>query len=475
MGYLPENARGIGSATSPLHKTAETAPAGQGKYCTYFEVYGKYRTGKVEETTNTTYRIFLGGNNTNDYNLLRNHAYTINVTLRGKNEVDVRLENQLESANCFMVSQPSTDYSFDATVMGNGTVTPSFSWVNVYAPPIIPTPLDPDGAMLVWETGTAGSVIEPGSVKLSDDRKRISFKTSATIGAPGRIPVGGNAVIAATKGGVIIWSWHIWFTTYNPETDYDTYTTRTITHSNYNSLPSRTLKVMKVNLGAASPYCWSGDVYSIGLYYQWGRKDPIIHPANYAQENAATAFTNRAATSNAPGYEWGTMRLDGIAGCIQNPTKLTQTRITQDNLWGYANPTQNALSIQGSKSIYDPCPKGWQVAPSDTWTMFTTSTDPGTYKQNQFNVYGGKDNGWYFYCSAQGSGPTAYYPITGIRYNTGELSQPLYEGYYWSSTPIRLEANTRAYALQFGIYSVQVYPAFPAERGSAMPVRCVKE
>lgn len=90
MWYLPENCRGIGTAEDQFHKTAEKAPIGQSDMCTYIELFGRY-TIADEEPTKTTYRIYLGGNNTKDYNLLRNHAYVVNVTLRGQNVSDMRV------------------------------------------------------------------------------------------------------------------------------------------------------------------------------------------------------------------------------------------------------------------------------------------------------------------------------------------------------------------------------------------------
>ena len=90
MWYLPENCRGIGTAADQFHKTAETAPEGQGDLCTYVELFGRYTTADGQ-TTKTTYRVFLGGNNTTDYNLLRNHAYIVHVTLRGQNVSDMRV------------------------------------------------------------------------------------------------------------------------------------------------------------------------------------------------------------------------------------------------------------------------------------------------------------------------------------------------------------------------------------------------
>ena len=468
----------MGTASGQFRKTAENAPDGQADYCTYVEVYGKYRTGVTDETCNTTYRLYLGGNNIKDYNLLRNHAYTVNVTLRGQNEADMRVGTMLESANCFMVSQPSTEYMFDATVMGNGSVTPPD--VAIPSPAIVPTPLAPDGAMLVWETGAAGDVIAPGSVKLSEDRKFISFRTSGTIG--------GNALIAATQGGEIIWSWHIWSTTYDPNTDYDTYVTRTIYHRSYNSLPSREIRMMRVNLGAAGTAASPEQgVSGFGLFYQWGRKDPFIGPATVTSEQTNKPFTNLLATTNAAGYEWGIWRAstgtnsNNIPLSITKPTRMFTSAIgwfgrfcSFRNGWG--NPSTDSKTPNpkdGAKSIYDPCPKGWRVPPSDTWTMFTTSVELGTNKPAEFNVDGGWLPGFYCYYSAAGSGKTAFYPAAGGRNDTkgNWISGGLK---YWSSSGPTI-GTTSNYGCLLYVTSSMIYPQSQTSQSETYPVRCAKE
>ena len=88
--YLPENARGTGSATIQTDKAkADKLPTGQAAYCTYIEVTGRYEA--VNGTYNTTYQIYLGANNTNDYNLKRNTAYNVATTMRGIDVVDTRI------------------------------------------------------------------------------------------------------------------------------------------------------------------------------------------------------------------------------------------------------------------------------------------------------------------------------------------------------------------------------------------------
>ena len=88
--YLPENMRGTGSASNQRNKTAATAPSGQGSYCTYIEVSGAYMTANGL-TSNVVYTIFLGANNTKDYNLKRNIHYTVTTTITGQAKSDTRI------------------------------------------------------------------------------------------------------------------------------------------------------------------------------------------------------------------------------------------------------------------------------------------------------------------------------------------------------------------------------------------------
>lgn len=66
-------------------KDLEHAP----EYSTCIDVSGEYTQG--EKTTDVTYRIYLGKNNSTDFNLIRNNAYKVTVTILGINENDKRV------------------------------------------------------------------------------------------------------------------------------------------------------------------------------------------------------------------------------------------------------------------------------------------------------------------------------------------------------------------------------------------------
>lgn len=124
------------------------------------------------------------------------------------------------TSNCYLITAAG-NYSFDATVRGNGATTEGLD---------APTAIAGTSAAVVWQS--APGLIS--GVTLADGR--ISFK----IAGPG------NAVIAV-KDGAILWSWHIWY----PEAEVA-------------GLNSKTgYEVMNMNLGAM--HNTPGDVGSYGL------------------------------------------------------------------------------------------------------------------------------------------------------------------------------------------------------------------
>lgn len=87
--YLPENARGTGTATVPAEKCFSTAPRGQENYCTVAIICGTYTSGTFSQKV--SFHFYLGGDNTKDYNLLRNREYNVSVTITGANDADMRV------------------------------------------------------------------------------------------------------------------------------------------------------------------------------------------------------------------------------------------------------------------------------------------------------------------------------------------------------------------------------------------------
>ena len=94
-----------------------------------------------------------------------------------------------------------------------------------------------------------------------------------------------------------------------------------------------------------------------GVLYQWGRKDPMPGSADGSYEEANTIF-------NADGYTIPLGKEDGgsLANSIANPSTFYRKMYLENGLWG-----------PSTKTIYDPCPKGWKVPDfynATNYTMF---------------------------------------------------------------------------------------------------------
>ena len=113
--YMPENLRGVGCGKSFQEKNLNAygpkadgkAPAlgGDGKpesggdlsKCTYIDLVGSYWYSYSSAAPTATspisvrYRLYLGGNLVNDYNVRRGYHYTITVQISGANSGDVRV------------------------------------------------------------------------------------------------------------------------------------------------------------------------------------------------------------------------------------------------------------------------------------------------------------------------------------------------------------------------------------------------
>lgn len=97
--YIPENLRGMGTATSFADKGLDMYGPGSTTGsklggCTYILLEGtyKYGDGATSEAIDVAYRIYLGGNLRTDYNIQRNYYYKVTLNLSGANSSDVRVQ-----------------------------------------------------------------------------------------------------------------------------------------------------------------------------------------------------------------------------------------------------------------------------------------------------------------------------------------------------------------------------------------------
>lgn len=94
--YMPENLRGMGSGTSfPEKNMPSKGPGDNLEGCTFILMSGYYKyplgTGFSKDSITVQYKIFPGGNLTNDYNIQRGYSYDLDVNISGANSSDVRV------------------------------------------------------------------------------------------------------------------------------------------------------------------------------------------------------------------------------------------------------------------------------------------------------------------------------------------------------------------------------------------------
>lgn len=90
--HMAENLRGMGTGTTFAEKNQKSkAPNGTLENCTYVLLSGTYTYAGATSPIGVQYKIYLGGNLKNDYNIQRGNLYTLTVSISGANSADLRV------------------------------------------------------------------------------------------------------------------------------------------------------------------------------------------------------------------------------------------------------------------------------------------------------------------------------------------------------------------------------------------------
>ena len=215
--------------------------------------------------------------------------------------------NSMETANCYVINEAGK-YAFPVDVRGNGVSVAGLDVQNVGV----------ESASEVWDEG---DILE--SVNLYRDTNGLPWVIVETPS----VFTAGNALVSVTDNeGNILWSWHIWSTSYRIAQD-----DQTIGHKSFG--------------------CWAYMPLELGMktlddtgcmLYQWGRKDPF--PCRTPEKTTSTAMTLEDSFSSPDCF------------FAQN-TSLYCTDGNVD-LW---NPGNSPSAT--SKTMLDPCPPGYFVMP----------------------------------------------------------------------------------------------------------------
>ena len=324
------------------------------------------------------------------------------------------------TANCYLIHAPGT-YRLplvygNAIKDGDDTKTTSFYTTNTsntlqrlvnhsdagITTPWIKSQLGscPDGAQLVWED--VKGMISAVGIDQTTDNGYLTFTVDNENIAEG------NAVIAATLNGTIVWSWHIWVTT---ETLSDSRLTTISAAHTYKLAPvnigqiSGTIKTNAATAGEMSrvtvssngvsmtfdvsysgPTQSSSTIYYPSPYYQWGRKD-AMYPSTGGYNSSGTLISSYTsgttlitATSTTPGATIQHPDYWYYNSSNNSPYGTTSTYAGKYNYWDMINTSldnsnSTSRSVATVKTVYDPCPPDFCVPTSNCFYYILLLSD----------------------------------------------------------------------------------------------------
>lgn len=364
----------------------------------YLTLNGILRDNNNKDTS-ISYIIYLGEDAYDNFTLRRNYQYTNNIKILGvdhitddESNVEIPPFNLVEAhnqaANCYIISNSGT-YQLD-------TYTGVVKNITSQTAKLVGKPKSEP----IWNTSSNTiSIINADE----DATNKIIFTVNGD--TPGNDVNVGNALLALTDTqGNILWSWHIWFNEADNRADLE---------ENLDKYPGNdgdwnNFYMMNRALGATSAIDldltgWisslNGFLWRDGLYYQWGRKDPMRSSSNDLDENEENAT---------------------YANSILNPTTLY-------SCWTTSSNTDDWKGWTDSKSTDDPCPPGYKVPNSEVWreanpdqygisvfgsTIHTTTNTAYTYHlQNSSN---------------DGTSTFVFYPYSGNYEADGEFKNKIH-------------------------------------------------
>lgn len=301
-------------------------------------------------------------------------------------------------------------------------------------------------------------------VKISDDKKYLIFSIDENFLQQA------NAIVAVRDAaGTIMWSWHIWVTEKNLNDVISLQDGEDGRKNAYQMMPAilgwvdgktiyyeaRTMSFeftqegtnSKITMnveqeGAEFNYLDGGSVY-----YQWGRKDPIVGLKN---RTAYGGQDYRPQDVTDEKYKYKYIRKEVSLGeSIQNPNVYylatvdsqagrswmkTPTYYNWDNESLGANPQDKTTSI---KTVYDPSPKGFKVPPSRAFSVFVNGNESSSGSQYLNGKQESSGYEYTVYPQNNKQGTSIKLTATGQRVDRSLLGElgglwAMYGVYYWS-------------------------------------------
>lgn len=311
-----------------------------------------------------------------------------------------------------------------------------------------------DGAKLIWQD-VKGLISDVGV-----DGDYLTFTVSKDNKEEG------NALIAATENGTVVWSWHVWVTN-------ETLAASELTAVNTGA---HTYKVAAVNVGQHTKWKTSrcrvratsnnvtiqyevsslyNQEYGTEPYYQWGRKDPEL-PAigGYQMDGSTFSFAAKRGSVSIG----TTIKNPGVH--YYNTSNYGPYNENNSNYWDANQTGTENISTATVKTVYDPCPPDYCV-PTGNLNYYMSDMENYTEWVNNNGQIGRiwtKD------------GAYLLFPVSGERFfKDGDVIYPGLIGRCWSASA---DGKYDAVLLRYGSGVWWVYAEY---RGYGEPVRPVLE
>ena len=310
-----------------------------------------------------------------------------------------------------------------------------------------------NGAKIVWADEANLVHLSASPIKQDGGNAYLDFEVKQTD------IKSGNAVVAVTKGGTVVWSWHLWFAPKDALDKIEVTNHQNVKYyftkealgwkpiqwsgSTYSS--ARTVKV-KVEQTVANNGTKQEAVINITqnpgrvkqgatTLYQFGRKDA------FPGVDASKLATNSHFTENAGDNM-------SIMNGIQHPDfyyiggSNWNSNYGYYNLWSADNTVIGGPNVGNDnlvvKTVYDPSPVGFKMPANNAFTGFTAdgknegtmNVDGTDVKQTFSNNFG--HNFW----TSSSKTATINFPASGFRFSIGgALNDVGNGGYYWLAVP----------------------------------------
>lgn len=329
--YVPEYyLEGTAEAGSNTDQKLKPQMYASGKRPVYLTIDGlAHQTNYVDVPLK--YNIYFGGDATGNFDLLRNVQYNNNMTITGTTEAILGEDDRVDAtyhnlanpdnigedvpANCYIISKPGR-YLIPMCKGNQPTNLLSGTSAEI---------------VHINHLNSAQNSIPNNKISIQtiNGKQYIQFDVNM-YDAGGNLSltdvVPSNELLCLKdSNGNIVWSWHLWMCDDNnrPEEYNHTYPV--------SSAIALNRAVGALNYEGFELLGYSLAQWDDGLYYQWGRKDPMLPNGN------PTASSSTYAKS------------------VQNPRTF------------YTDWNASGAGWASAKTINDPCPPGYKVPSNKIW------------------------------------------------------------------------------------------------------------